>query len=233
MNILPPLNTSLGYNSFSDRPFWFDLSYPLYYRLSPGLSTISIGSTLQYGRDWGTEYLPYVLFGFNYPTTTLDFYFETPIEDLSWDEPGSKRVGYYGGLKLNQLFFNGNLRLQVEGFSDPNNHWSAVFPLLRGYKTPLGATTGGAFTLEYSRPLFPLRTGSWPLSFYLEDLYSSLFVDAAVSDQGEYQLSYGAEFFQELKFLIGGITLNLKPGVSFGFNREGEAYISFVLKGPN
>ncbi len=232
LTVLPPLMTSLGYSSSELRPLWFNLSYPLLYRLSPGLSKINIGSMLRYGREWGTELIPYVFLGFKYPTTTLDLYFQTPVEDLSYDEPGAKRIGYYGGLNVNQLILNGNLRLQLEGCYDPDSPLRTVFPLLRGYRWPLRATTGGVFTLEYSRPLYQLRTGSWPLKLYFEDLCSSLFVDGAVSDQGEYQLSWGVEFYQELKFLFAGVALNLNPGIGFSFNREGERFIFFTLKVP-
>jgi hypothetical protein len=93
-------------------------------------------------------------------------------------------VGYYGGFGGHQLFFDGDLNLKLYACHDPDNYWSDVLPLLRGYDQPLPGTTGGAFTLEYVRPLIPLRTGSWPLCLYLEDLYTALFVDAAVPSKG-------------------------------------------------
>ncbi|HHT49282.1 MAG TPA: hypothetical protein GXZ98_08330 [Firmicutes bacterium] len=57
----------------------------------PGLSALNLGSTLMYHTDWGTEFIHYVSIGFHYPTTTWGLFLETPIEDLSWDQPGNKR----------------------------------------------------------------------------------------------------------------------------------------------
>lgn len=228
-NLFAPLLVSLGYDSFHDRPVYLDLTYPLYNRLSPGLSHITVGLACYYEENLGKELIPYTSFGFSYPKTKLKFQLKVPVEDL---EPNGdkQRIGYYGGMEANRLLGKGDLTLKVQGFSDPENK-DDVFPRIRGYKDGLPAKEGGVATLEYTHRLLRLRTGSWDLNFYLEDLYTSLFVDAAVPDEGEYQLAYGLELYQELQLDYGINGMRLNPGVSFGFNRDGESFVNFMLKG--
>lgn len=228
-NLFAPLLVSLGYDSFDDRPLSLDLSYPLYNRLSPGLSHITVGLTCFYEEALGKELVPYTSFGFSYPKTKLKFQFKVPVEDLD-PEGDTQRIGYYGGMEVNRLLGKGDLTLKVQGFSDPD-HKDDVFPEIRGYRESLPAKQGGVATLEYTHRLLPLRVGSWLLDFYLEDLYASLFVDAAVPDEGEYQLAYGMELYQELQLGYGFSAARLSPGVSFGLNRDGESFVAFILKG--
>lgn len=227
LNFFPPFQAYLGYQSFADRPFYLGASYPLYYRTSPGLSGIDVGLACSYGEDYGTELVPYTAFRFTYPRTRLNFQLEMPVEDLAY-AGREKRIGYYAGVEARQLLGEGELTLKAQGIVDPDNQ-DDVFPVLRGYRKELSAKKGATFMLEYSAPLLRVRAGSWP-SFYLEDLYSTLFVEAAVPETGAYQLAYGLEVYQELH-LIAGMNMVLYPGVSIGFNRDGKGYVSFLLKG--
>lgn len=229
LNLFPPIQINLGYRSFLDRPFYLDFDYPLYSRLSPGFSGISVGLACAYGRDFGTELIPYTYFSFRYPGAKILFQLQMPVEDLAYAGL-DKRIGYYGGVEANRLLGAGDLSLKVQGIFDPDSQ-NDVFPRIRGYQEELAAKKGAVFTLEYTHPLLRLRTGSWPLSLYLEDLYASVFVDAALPDEGEYQLAYGVEFYQEMKLNCAWLTLMLNPGVSIGINRDGESYVSFILKG--
>lgn len=229
LNLFPPFLVGLGYQSFADRPLYLDFTYPFYNRLSPGLSDITVGLACSYGEKRGTELVPYTAFGFNYPRTKLNFELRTPVEERDYAGKG-KRIGYYGRVEANRLWGNGELTLKMQGFIDPDNE-DDVFPRIRGYKESLPAKQGGIATLEYSHPLLRLRTGSWLFSLYLEDLYGALFVDAAVPDEGDYQLAYGVELYQELKIDLAWLTLTLSPGVSFAFNRDGESYVTFILRG--
>ncbi|HHW13038.1 MAG TPA: hypothetical protein GXX33_08575 [Firmicutes bacterium] len=229
LNLFPPFLANLGYQSFADRPLYLDLKYPLYNRLSPGLSAITVGLACSYGTGFGAELVPSTAVGFNYPGTKFNLELQTPVEDLHYAGQG-KRIGYYGGVEANRLWGNGELTLKAQGFIDPDKQ-DDVFPRIRGYQKSLPAKRGGVATLEYSHPLLQLRTGSWLFSLYLEDLYASLFVDAAVPDEGAYQLAYGMEVYQELKIAGAWFTVTLNPGISFGFNREGEGFVVFTLKG--
>ena len=228
LNLFPPFLLNFGYQPFEDRPLALDLNYPFYNRLSPGLSEISLGLACSYGQSLGAELVPYTAVGFRYPGTKLNLQLQMPVEDPSWGS-SERRVGYYGALEANQLLLNGELTLKVQGFSDPDQK-DDVFPRIRGYQKRLAAKRGAVSTLEYSHPLLRLGTGSWLLSLYLEDLYTSFFVEAAVPDEGEYQLSYGVELYQEMRFDYGAITVPLNPGVGVGFNRDGERYVAFILK---
>jgi hypothetical protein len=228
LNLFPPLLLNFDYQPFVDRPLTLDLNYPFYNRLTPGLSEIGVGLACSYSQSLGAEWIPYTTFGFSYPGTKVNLQLQTALEDPSWGS-ADRRVGYYGALEANQLLLDGELTLRVKGFSDPEQK-DDVFPRIRGYREGLAAKQGVVTTLEYSHPLFRLRSGSWPMSLYLEDLYASFFVDATIPDTGEYQLSYGVELYQEIKLFYGAITLNLNPGIGAGFNRDGESYVAFILK---
>ena len=93
---------------------------------------------------------------------------------------------------------------------------------------PLPGTTGGAFTLEYVRPLIPLRTGVGPF-VYTWKICILPFLSMRLCRAREYHLSYGVEFYQELKFLYGGLSLILTPGVSLGYNRDGNGFITGAI----
>ncbi|HHT47812.1 MAG TPA: hypothetical protein GXZ98_00765 [Firmicutes bacterium] len=227
LNLFPPFFVNLGYLSFADRPFYLDFNYPFYNRLSPGLSQITVGLACSYGKGLGAELIPYTSLGFSYPGTRLNFQLQTPVEDLDYIGK-DKRVGYYGGVEANRLLGKGELSLKVQGFIDPDNQ-NGVFPLIRGYREGLAAKKGAVATLEYSHPLSQVRAGNWRLSTYLEDLYASLFVDAAFPDEGQYQLAYGVELSQELKIACAWLTITLTPGVRLGFDRDGESFVHFFL----
>lgn len=151
LNLFRPFRVNLGYQSFADRPLFLDLSYPLYNRLSPGLSGLTLGLACSYGRDCGAEWIPYTSIGLKYPGTKINLQLQMPVEDLHYAGK-DKRIGYYGGVAANRLLGNGELTLKVQGFSDPDSQ-DTVFPLIRGYREGLAAKQGAVATLEYKESL--------------------------------------------------------------------------------
>lgn len=231
LNLFPPFLATLGYNTYEERPLYLDLNYPLLTRMSPGISGVSVGSVVNYGEDYGTEFIPYTTLNLQYPSTKAYLKLEIPMEDHSWGAE-SERIGYYGQLAVEQLFFNGQLSLGVKGIYDPDNK-DEVFPKIRGYLDPLNAKKGSVYTLEYSKPLLRIRNGFWSWDLYFEDLCASVFVDGAVPDRGEDQLAYGIELYQELKCGSGILSFTLYPGIGIAYNRDGDKTYHLVLKGLN
>ena len=229
LNLFPPLGMVLGYKSVQKRPLYLEVNYPLVTRLSPGVSGFSLGSALNYGRDQGAEITPYASLGFQYPGMTARLKLEVPMEDQSWGGD-TDRIGYYGELTVGQSCFGGELVLKANGLYDPENQ-DRIFPRIRGYRKALTAKKGGVYTFEYSHSLLPVRKGSWFFRMYLEDLCSSLFMDVAVPNEGEYQLSYGLELYQEIKVDLGLMIFTINPGMGIGYDRDGNFFTQIVLKG--
>jgi hypothetical protein len=133
-------------------------------------------------------------------------------------------------LTVGQSCFGGELVLKANGLYDPENQ-DRIFPRIRGYRKALTAKKGGVYTFEYSHSLLPVRKGSWFFRMYLEDLCSSLFMDVAVPNEGEYQLSYGLELYQEIKVDLGLMIFTINPGMGIGYDRDGNFFTQIVLKG--
>jgi hypothetical protein len=229
LNFFPPLGIALGYNRSQERPFNLDVNYPLLVRLSPGVSQFTLGSSVNYGHDQGTEITPYASLGFQFPRMRASFNLAVPIEDKSWGND-TQRIGYYGELMVEQNCLGGELLLKADAIYDPENQ-DKVFPRIRGYRKALTAKKGGVYTAEYSRTLLPVRKGSWFFRSYLEELCTSLFVDAAVPTEGKYQLSYGLELYQEIKIDFGLMIFMINPGIGIGFDHDGNFFTEIVLKG--
>lgn len=225
LNLYPPLNIKLGFSNYLESLLSLDLNYPFVNRLAPGLSDLVLGSKLTYSALDELQLTPYGVLGFRFPglssTVSLQFPIYSGVDN-------NERFGIYGSLDINKYFNNSELVLSVTGIYDPDNP-KDVFPKLRGYKNPLNARIGGVYTAEYSLPVIRIRDG---FSFlYFEDLWTSLFVDSAISKGHDYQLAGGIELYQEIKLDLGLATIGINPGIGIGFNREGERVWHFVVKG--
>ena len=225
-NYFAPWNFTLSYNDIMDKELSFDVGYPFFSRLSPGISTLKIGTAINYQGEQLElpEYEPYVMTDFRLPKTWGTLKISSPFSQTN----GINRTGLYGKLRINQYLAQGQLTLNALGIKDPNKSDSA-FKLIRGYTQKLNAREGSISSLDYSHPLFQIHNGLWNPNLYFEDVCGGLFVDQAVANSGERQVSWGAELHLETKMLYSYIPLDW--GLRYVQTIEGDNRVDLFLKG--
>jgi hypothetical protein len=224
MNYFAPLDASIRYSNRDQNSLALSLSYPLVKRYSPGLSNLSLGTSLKYTDIfWGPALNPFVNIGFRYPKTNINLNLNTPITRL---KNGIQYTGLYAGCEINQYLPGSQLTFNIHGMNDLENP-NPVFPPIRGYNTQLSARQGMIYSLEYSRPIIQIRNGFWKTNVYFEDIAMVLFTDLATPAFGDNQQAWGLELHTEVKTMYLGVPLDC--GARFSWNIEGKNQINFFI----
>jgi len=229
-NYFAPLQASIYYNDLDERDLVIYLQYPLWKRLSPGLSTVSVNMEVSGENDFKrTVFGPGLSTGFNYPRTKASLGFNTYIGRKSMSSIVD-RTGFYTTAELTRYINHSELDIGVAHIYDPDNP-KKVFPSLRGYSGSLSAKKGFVLSVDFSVPLFEIRRGLWNPNIYWEDVCATLFWDDAIPDKRyseRRQCAGGVEFHLETKLFFNGIPADL--GVRLSRNRENDSRIVFFLK---
>jgi len=216
-----PWIMALEYSGIHDDSLYFQTVYPLKLGLSGGMTNLDLGLNLGLTNALtDSQFDPFVLATFAYPTTRLTALVTTPLQRVSWGAD-QDRTALFGYLSLLQYFPSSQLRVGVIGIEDPQNN-GGVFPDIRGYSAALGGLRGIALSEDYSIPLLQIRDGLWNPSLYFQDFVLDLFSDQAFDEHGATQWSYGAEFHLETEVFNGGTGLPNDLGVRFAWNQDGE-----------
>lgn len=224
MNYFAPLNASINYSSQDESSLTLNLSYPLIKSDSPGLSNLSLGTSLKYENDYQEPAInPSVNIGFQYPKTNANLYVNAPFTRLV---NGTQFLGLYAGCEIKRYLPGSELTLRMQSIHDPENP-DPVFPLIRGYDTQLTAREGKIYSFEYSRPVFKIRNGFWKTNVYFGDVAMILFTDLAIPWSGTSQESWGLELHLEIETMYLGLPLDC--GARFSRNIEGDNQISLSV----
>lgn len=198
LNFFAPFQVDVSYEDDDERTARLGLAYPLISRLEPGISDLTIGTSLNYDPDYdGLEVEPFFTTGFQYPTTKGSLAVSRPESKL---KNGDQRSGAYAELILNQYLPQSELTAKAKYIDDPDNP-DDVFAEIRGYDDELTAKKGTIYTLEFSKPIWQIRKGFWNPNVYFEDVVLTLFGDAAVPETGTKQSSWGIELHFETKLM--------------------------------
>jgi hypothetical protein len=225
INYFAPLDASISYSNREENSLILNLSYPVIKSYSPGLSNLSLGTSLKCQDDYqGPAIDPFVNIGFRYPKTNANLYVNAPFTRLN---NGTQFLGLYAGCEINQYLPGSELTLNIQSIHDPKNP-DLVFPLIRGYDAKLTARRGMICSLEYSRPVLKIRNGFWKTNIFFEDITMVLFADRAISWDSDHQESWGFELHSEVKTMYVGVPLDC--GARFSRNIEGNNQINLFIE---
>lgn len=199
--------------------------FPFINRLSPGFSQVSLLlNGRSYNDDQRKEITPGFKIGYRLPATTLSFMASCPIEKQIWKST-INRTGYVANISLSQVIFNGELKLNGDGYIDMQNPDTPAISI-RGYK-PVHTPRGAVFTTEYAHHLLNLRRGLWNPNIYFEDILDVVFFDLGIINNKELYYSCGVEIKLEAKTGFGFISFVPKFGLAV--NKEKKFKIFFAI----
>jgi len=235
-----PLNLNLDY---SHNPMWDTLgqflgyhyriypsfNYPIYYRPGRGLNVIRWGEGFRTTGEilQNRTLVSNLGISFSWPFWGLGLaashQWSSPIfsaNERSWLlTRAAATTDLAGGLLLADVFTFADLSAQLPvGYT----HSAPI----RGYAEiettdPVFATA----TLEYRHRLLKMRFGIWNPNVFFEDLYVTVFTDAAFGSQYLLGASAGIELSPEIHLLWGNI--RIAPIVGISYNLEGEVNYHF------
>ncbi len=225
-----PWVSAVEYTEINSRELLFQTAYPLVLKVSPGLDQLDLGLDLD--DDFTkTEWDPFLIQSYYFPSTSLSLLLTTPLERESWGSYRD-RTGAYAYLTLKQYLPHSELEVGWVGIEDQQNN-DTVFPTLRGYANALGGLKGMTASVDYAVPVFNIHGGLWNPSFYFEDLVLDAFSDGAFDELNQSQWSFGAEIHLETKLTCAFTGIPADLGFRYSHTQEGsdslEGFFNFNL----
>ncbi len=233
MNVFAPFSAIISaYNKDYKKRFSLDTQYPLFMRLSSGISELTIGLSGKVFNDLEDrslgrrEIAPNIITAFSFPLTTISLSISAPIEKKSF---GSRinRNAIMPELRINQYVKKSAISLKARGIYDPDNPYDpkrddkddAPFPIIRGYKDPLDVKIGLSFSTDVSMPILKIRKGIFLMPYvFFEDICANGFFDASVQKGGKNLIaSSGLELHLETNMAMW---FPLDLGVRFVVNKD-------------
>lgn len=217
--LFSPVQTRLRYSKDEDdSELDLNLSAPLFRRLQPGVSHLSLALQTSFFEDFDRlSYTPQISMGLRFPGLINEFSFRVPIENTDYGS-NINRVGAYLDFYTLAYLSKSHLKLRSTGIYDPDNP-STVFPTIRGYDSELANKKGAVFSADLSTRLFKIHKGFWNPNIFFEDLNANLFATTAIPAEGSGQFAGGLELV-----LDGGILFLSQSewGMRVTYNREEE-----------
>ncbi len=197
------------------------LSYPLYIQLRPGINNLSflmdVRSFDNYSRK---EFAPSIFL--RYQKSPHYFYLQgrLPYERQSWHSNINRSAQQLlTGLKLRTN--NCSFQISTYIFNDPDNPDLPRLPI-RGYND-LSSHQGLSFQSAFDQKFLAIRWGLWNPNIFIEDIFGSIFFDAAINHNRELYWATGFELKTEIKAGFGYI--KFIPIIGLSLNRSSEINI--------
>jgi hypothetical protein len=217
--LFSPVQTRLNFtNQEDDSELYFTVSSPLFRRLQPGVSHLSLALQTALFEDFDRlSYTPQIALGLRFPGLVNEFSFRIPLENRDYGS-SINRMGAYLDFYSLAYLSKSHLKLSATGIYDVDNP-SIVFPTIRGYDEELTAKKGAVVSADLSTRLLRIHKGLWNPNIFFEDLNANLFVTSAIPTEGSRQLAGGLELV-----LDGGLLFLSQSewGMRVSYNREEE-----------
>ena len=200
--------------------------YPLRASLSPGLTGVSAGASVDLFDDYTRRQVtPFEQMDFTFPMTRLGASIILPQERRGWGGEASGSSVYLLS-RLVQYLPGSQLLVFSMAFQNSGDVATELSPI-RGYGDKLTTPSGAVIQADFTRPLLKIGKGLWNPTLYFEDLVAGVFVDALTPEGLESKYSYGAEL--HLETWVTNMGAPLDWGVQVASNRDGKTSITAMV----
>jgi hypothetical protein len=183
--------------------------YPVYVRLTPGLSNVTISTNWNYHDKEKHNLYNILHIGFQYPR------WNTEISAAIFSDL------YHSTLTNQMLWLNSYIERYI---------FNSCITLLTGISYEKDKRAYNSFLrFAYSFPLFKIRKGLWNPNIYLEDLCCLLYYERA--DEEEVTSNIGIELQQEISLFMGNIKLPFCIG--YKINNKTKDKTTYIRCGNN
>lgn len=202
-----------------------NIVYPLYSRLSSGLTSVLMSMNIDSDEYFTRKTLtPGISFRFTYPQTSVTASCGFPLERHSWHSSVTRNAQICN-LGISHYLAGGELTLRSAGYLDLHNPDTLTMKI-RGYKT-ITSPKGIIVKNEYSHVLGRVRQGTWNPNIYIEDIVGALFFEYALDHLGDSFFSFGGLLKVETKFAFG--FLQIIPQAGIAVTKAGAVKVFFEI----
>lgn len=223
-----PLVSSVELNTSSPSLF-LNVIYPFFYK--PDAQFSRFEASLR-GEMFDTKFcrkalLPYISSRFNFPKSNISSLGVFIMERKSFGS-AINRNGIHFLSTIRRYIKKSELEINVQSFHDPDKP-DGIGPLTRDPFDTLYVKTGASLSIDYTLPLFKIRTGFWNPNFYIEDFCISLFSDLAYEHKSKSRFFVGSEAKLETSVLFLDYARFI-PKFGIGIDQEKQITFYFYLE---
>lgn len=203
-----------------------DIVYPLYARLSPGLTNVTMFLNI-HSQDRFTRksVAPGISLRFTFPLTTYTASCAFPFERHAWSSSVT-RNGQICNVGISRYIAGGELKLRGAGYLDLHNP-DTLSMKIRGYDA-ITSPKGILLKTEYSHVLVRIRQGTWNPNIYIEDIIGALFYEHILDHFGESSFAFGCLIKFEIKTGFGFLQLVPQAGIAMTRERTVKAFLEII-----